>query len=139
MLPPESRLRSSEGFARAIKTGRKKGSRTVVVYVLQGDGIIQDGPRAGLVVSKAVGNAVKRHGVSRLIRHALRDIFDAAAAGDPPSGSEWWAKLRPEGRSPDWYSPGTLIVVRALPASAHATFKEVRADVASCIRRASKS
>lgn len=34
------------------------------------------GPRFGLVVSKAVGDAVTRHRVSRRLRHAAADMID---------------------------------------------------------------
>ena len=100
MLPPEYRLRSSALFGRTVRNGRKKGSRTVVAYILhaptgrvRNELLSSDGsvsretsaflesspqlplssdphPRVGLVVSKAVGNAVSRHAVSRRLRHA---------------------------------------------------------------------
>jgi hypothetical protein len=64
----------------------------------------QYAPQFGLVVSKAVGNAVIRHAISRKLRHILYDLAPQVA-------------------------PGTLIVVRALPKAAAASSKELSADV----------
>lgn len=145
MLPPEYRLRSSALFRRTVRNGRKKGSRTVVAYILHGptgrvrnELLSSDGsvsretsaflesspqlplssdphPRVGLVVSKAVGNAVSRHAVSRRLRHATGALL---------------AEI--EGSCP----PGTTIVLRALPRAATATYEEILKDVHSCIKRA---
>lgn len=74
------------------------------------------GPRIGLVVSKAVGNAVTRHTVSRRLRHtAGRIVRDA----------DMQATLRPE----------MSVVLRALPASATATSEEMERDVRHALRR----
>jgi len=62
------------------------------------------GPRAGLVVSKAVGGSVVRHRVSRRLRHLL-----APRLGELP--------------------PGAMVVVRALPPAAEATSSELAADL----------
>ncbi|WP_282938249.1 ribonuclease P protein component [Corynebacterium auriscanis] len=138
MLSPEYRLRSSTDFGRTVRGGRKKGSRSVVVYILSPsvpypealargfhdvsretlspDAVaLSPHPRVGLVVSKAVGNAVARHRISRLLRHAARDAL---------------VDLERE------CAPGTTIVLRALPAAASTTYKELVKDVYSCIRRA---
>lgn len=168
MLSPEYRLRSSRAFGRTVRHGRKKGSRTVVAYVLQPSApghldvssesdhvsretlspkpttadsersgvhlgqpdlssalsepgselfVTDPHPRVGLVVSKAVGNAVARHGVSRQLRHAAREALTEL-----------------EGEC----APGTTIVLRALPPSSSATHQEIKKDVHSCIRRALK-
>ncbi|MGV0409000.1 ribonuclease P protein component [Corynebacterium resistens] len=145
MLPPEYRLRSSALFGRTVRNGRKKGSRTVVAYVLNGptgrarnellasdenvsretSAFLENSPqlplasdprpRIGLVVSKAVGNAVTRHAVSRRLRHVIGELL-----------------VEIEGSCP----PGTTIVLRALPRSATATYEEILKDVHSCIKRA---
>lgn len=126
MLAPKHRLRSTSLFGKTIRNGRKKGSRTVVVHVLVGgEGAealpapLQEaataGPRMGLVVSKAVGNAVTRHNTSRKIRHVFRTVLDEGKLDFPA---------------------GTTLVIRALPKSAEASFEELVGDVRSCIRRA---
>jgi ribonuclease P protein component len=64
----------------------------------------------GLVVSKAVGNAVVRHRVSRRLRHVVGPLVPRLATG-------------------------TAVVLRALPAAATATSAELAADVGSALRR----
>lgn len=74
MLPPANRLRSHREFTRTVRRGAKIGQRCFVLYVLQSDDtelVRTGGPRFGLIVSKAVGNAVVRHRVSRVLRHAM--------------------------------------------------------------------
>ena len=66
--------------------------------------------RIGFVVNKAVGGAVQRNRVHRRLRAVM-----AAQLPDLP--------------------PGSLTVVRALPASAAATYEELSADVAQGLRR----
>ncbi|KAB1502807.1 ribonuclease P protein component [Corynebacterium sp. 320] len=114
MLPPQHRLRSTAAFGRTVKKGRKKGSATVVAYTLVDKSSVASvgGPRVGLIVSKAVGNAVARHHTSRLLRHASAEALQSL---DIPTGAH--------------------IVLRALPASGSATYQEIKADVYSCIRR----
>jgi ribonuclease P protein component len=70
-------------------------------------------PRVGFVVSRAVGNAVVRNRVRRRLRHLVRDRL-------------------PELSLP---SPGVVIVVRALPAAAGASYDELRGDLARCLER----
>jgi ribonuclease P protein component len=73
------------------------------------------GPRFGLVVSKAVGDSVTRHRVSRRLRHVAAEML-----GD----------VRPD----------LLVVIRANPASATATHsdlvRDMRTGLASAVARA---
>ena len=126
MLAPQHRLRSTALFGQTIRKGRKKGSRTVVVHVLVGGARAEElavplqegataGPRMGLVVSKAVGNAVARHSTSRKLRHAFRAVLEEGELDFPA---------------------GTCVVIRALQKSASASVEELIGDVRSCIRRA---
>jgi len=66
--------------------------------------------RAGFVVSKAVGNSVVRHRVTRRLRHLV-----SARLGTLPAGS--------------------ALVVRALPPSATASSAELEADLDAALRR----
>ena len=66
-------------------------------------------PRAGLVVSKAVGGSVVRHRVSRRLRHLL-----VPRVGELPAG--------------------TMLVIRALPPAAHATSAELGDDLDAGLR-----
>ncbi|MGP5930942.1 ribonuclease P protein component [Corynebacterium glyciniphilum] len=113
MLAPEHRLRSSSLFSETVRRGRKKGTRTVVVYLHdRTDTVVSGGPRMGLVVSKAVGNAVTRHSVSRRLRHVTAVLLEEFS-------------LEP------WQS----LVIRALPASGAATSAELESDVRRALRR----
>lgn len=85
----------------------------MVVYVYERtDTVVAGGPRMGLVVSKAVGNAVTRHAVSRRLRHVTAGLLEEFP-------------LQP------WHS----LVIRALPASAAATSAELESDVRRALRR----
>jgi len=62
------------------------------------------GPRFGLVVSKAVGDSVTRHRVSRRLRHIAAEMVSEV-------------------------DPDLLVVIRANPASATATHEELVRDL----------
>ncbi|WP_141389784.1 ribonuclease P protein component [Cellulosimicrobium cellulans] len=112
MLPAAHRLRRSVDFERAVRRGVRAGRSTVVVHLsedLEGDAR----PQVGFVVSKAVGNAVHRNLVKRRLRAAV-----AARLGMLPD----------HGRA----------VVRALPASAAATFGDLSADLDRGLDRAAR-
>ncbi|GAA1030293.1 hypothetical protein GCM10009565_65280 [Amycolatopsis albidoflavus] len=66
--------------------------------------------RAGFVVSKAVGNSVVRHRVTRRLRHLV-----SARLGTLPAG--------------------TSLVVRALPPAASASSAELGSDLDAALRR----
>ena len=68
-------------------------------------------PRAGFVVSKAVGNAVTRNRVKRRLRHLVREQLDSL---------------------PD----GAALVVRAAPRAGTAGYAELRDDLTRCLKRA---
>ena len=70
----------------------------------------QSTARVGFVVSKAVGNSVVRHRVSRQLRHLMADRIGTLPAG-------------------------CALVVRALPASAGASSSELGADLDGALRR----
>ena len=110
MLSPAHRLTDGASFREAVRTGRRSGTRTVVVH-LAVDPRPDQPPRVGFVVSKAVGNAVTRNRVKRRLRHLAREHVSSL--------------------------PGSaVLVVRALPAAAGASYAELGADLARCLRRA---
>ena len=111
MLPAHHKLSSPAEFSRTIKKGRKAGSRTAVVHVRQREDIATTGPRFGLVVSKAVGNAVVRHRTSRRLRHVCMSLM-----GSLPANAD--------------------IVIRALPRSGRATSAQLEADIAKALHKA---
>jgi ribonuclease P protein component len=118
VLPASNRLRRSDDFRRAVRSGRRAGRRAVVLHLLvrgsQGDDaadhVEAEPARVGFVVNKAVGNAVLRNRVHRRLRAVL-----AARLSDLPAGS--------------------LTVVRALPSSSTASYDELAADVDGALRR----
>ena len=79
MLPRPLRLTSAADHRAVVRRGRRAGSGALTVHLL----VTPPGrARAGLVVGKAVGDAVTRHRVSRRLRHLL-----AARLGALPEGS----------------------------------------------------
>lgn len=108
MLPSVHRLTDAESFRRATRRGRRSGSRTLVVHL--DPGARPGSARVGFVVSKAVGNAVIRNRVKRRLRHLAREHVTTL--------------------------PGSaVLVVRALPASATASYQELGADLERCLDR----
>ncbi|ARQ69757.1 ribonuclease P protein component [Streptomyces marincola] len=115
MLPVENRLRRREDFATAMRRGRRAGRPHLVVHLSGGTdphsvGEPASPPRAGFVVSKAVGNAVVRNRVLRRLRHLIRD----RVAGLPA---------------------GSLVVVRALPGAGDAAFDQLARDLDAALER----
>ncbi len=70
MLPVSARLTSPQEFARTTKSGLRVTSEHFVGY-LHITPAENPQPRAGLIIGKSVGGSVRRHRVSRQIRHAL--------------------------------------------------------------------
>ncbi|MFB9684795.1 ribonuclease P protein component [Amycolatopsis plumensis] len=114
MLPAAARLRRSEDFRVVLRRGSRAGRRRLVVHALTTDpseaADTLSAARAGFVVSKAVGNSVVRHRVSRRLRHLV-----SARLGTLPAG--------------------TALVVRALPPSSTASSAELGSDLDAALRR----
>ncbi|WP_442945338.1 ribonuclease P protein component [Nocardioides sp. CCNWLW216] len=108
LLSPDHRLTDADQF-RAASRGRRSGSRTLVVHL----GTAEESgvpARVGLVVSKAVGNAVVRNRVKRRLRHLAREHLAVL--------------------------PGSaVLVVRALPAAASSSYDELGEDLTRCLGR----
>lgn len=142
MLTRCHRLTSSQLFTRTVRRGRRAGTPTLVVHLHRPDpqGARQPGDRShgrrdlgghgdpgdesgrqhgdsgsaaplvGFVVSRAVGPAVTRNLVKRRLRHLVRE----RVAGLPTA---------------------SLLVVRALPAAAGATYETLGSDLDVALRR----
>ncbi|WET79689.1 ribonuclease P protein component [Amycolatopsis sp. QT-25] len=111
MLPAAARLRRSEDFRAVMRRGVKAGRRRLVVHALTTDPPdAAEAARAGFVVSKAVGNSVVRHRVTRRLRHLV-----SARLGTLP--------------------PGSSLVIRALPPAAAASSAELGSDLDASLRR----
>jgi len=98
-------MRRSKDFTDAVRGGARSGSRRLVVHLAtaRGDDAAAP-PRAGLVVSKAVGNAVERNLVKRRLRGLLAPRLSDLHEGDN-------------------------LVVRALPAARGASSAELGGDL----------
>ena len=86
MLPARHRLRSSADFAAVFRGARgaggsRSGSRFIVVHVNSTDARAGQPPRVGLVVSKAVGNAVVRNRTKRVLRALMSSRIDRLPQG----------------------------------------------------------
>ena len=112
MLERRHRLTTSAGFSAATRTGRRAGTRTLVAHLsVSGAAAVPGpGPHVGFVVSRAVGNAVTRNRVKRRLRHLVRE------------------RLRS-------LPPASLLVVRALPASAAASYPGLGRDLDTALGR----
>jgi ribonuclease P protein component len=102
VLPAASRLTHRDEFTEVVRRGRRSGRTRLVVHVRRFPGASR--PRAGFVVSKAVGGSVVRHRVVRRLRHLVRSRL----AGLPSD---------------------LAVVVRALPPAAAATSAELAVDL----------
>ncbi|MFC5996121.1 ribonuclease P protein component [Pseudonocardia hispaniensis] len=108
MLPARARLTRRDEFTSTMRRGRRAGRPRLVVHL---DVTGSDPPRAGFVVSRAVGNAVTRHRVTRRLRHLVMSRLGALP-------------------------PGARLVVRALPPAAHSCAAELGEDLDSALRLA---
>ncbi len=113
MLAAAQRLRRSADFAAAIRGGRRAARGTLVVHFLIDEPACATTARAGFVVSKAVGNAVVRNRVRRRLRHLVRPLLDELPAD-------------------------ALVVVRALPPAAGATYATLATDLEGALAAARK-
>jgi ribonuclease P protein component len=104
-----------------VRRGRRAGGSLVVVHLMTPNvdkatsrsGGHRPG-RVGFVVSKSVGPAVTRNRVKRRLRHLMRDRVGALAAD-------------------------SLLVVRAQPASASASYRDLGAELDRCLDRVVRS
>ncbi|GAA1040166.1 ribonuclease P protein component [Virgisporangium ochraceum] len=131
MLAAPHRLRRRVDFAATIRGGRRAARGAVVVHygfaaaappvpenpeparsaTTPASAEALPPPRAGFVVSKAVGGAVVRNLVKRRLRHLVRARIDALPRG-------------------------AMLVVRALPAAAERSYTELGADLDGALARA---
>jgi ribonuclease P protein component len=109
VLPVASRLIHRDEFAAVIRRGRSSGRGRLVVHVNHMPAASR--PRAGFVVSKAVGGSVVRHRVARRLRHLVAPRLSTL--------------------------PADLgVVVRALPPAATASSAELAHDLDAGLRGA---
>ncbi|MEO6826455.1 MAG: ribonuclease P protein component [Microbacteriaceae bacterium] len=102
MLAKSHRITRGDDYRNAVRRGARFGARHTVMYLSRNRGGADI--RFGFIVSKAVGNAVQRNRV----RRRLKSIA-------------WQLRDRLE--------PGTDVVIRALPASALASWSTLQEEV----------
>ncbi len=107
MLPAGSRLTHRDDFGTAVKRGRRSGRSRLVVHLYAASGT--GPPKAGFVVSKAVGGSVVRHRVARRLRHLVAPRLHTLP-------------------------PGALLVVRALPPASASSSAELAEDLDAGLR-----
>jgi ribonuclease P protein component len=108
VLAKAHRLTGAEAFSTTVRAGGRTGSSTLVVHLMLSSDTLP--PRVGVVVSRAVGDAVTRNRVKRRLRHAV-----APHLGELPDGA--------------------MLVLRALPPAASADFGDLAADLDRSLRR----
>ncbi|MBA3266533.1 MAG: ribonuclease P protein component [Nocardioidaceae bacterium] len=126
MLSKPHRLRRPCEFELTVRRGRRASSATVVVHAVakssapfrrastqraeaESSAAAKRTPEVGIVVSKAVGNAVQRNRVKRRLRHAAKSRL---------------AQLT-----------GLLVVIRANPSAGSATSAQLAGDLDRCLAR----
>ena len=116
MLPRTHRLTRPDDFRRTIRAGIKAAGPSVIVYgVLAPRAQVENPPRVGVTVSKAVGGSVVRHRVARVIRHAM-----AKEISTLPAGSTWVIRALPEAANTDGVASDVHTGVRAVLAKGEA-------------------
>jgi ribonuclease P protein component len=108
VLPAGSRVRRSAEFGEVVRRGRRCGRAALVVHLMPT--ATGDAARAGVVVGRAVGGAVVRNKVRRRLRGQLAERLPSV---------------------PD----GSLLVVRALPPAAAASYAELGIQLSSALRK----
>jgi ribonuclease P protein component len=108
VLAKAHRLTGADAFSSTVRKGGRAGSATLVAHLLASAEVTP--PRVGLIVSKAVGDAVTRNRVKRRLRHAA-----SAHLAELP--------------------PGSLLVLRALPAAGSASYAVLAGDLDRTLRR----
>lgn len=96
MLSREHRLHRAADFTATVRSGRRASRPLLTVHLLLADGDEALPPRAGLVVSKAVGGSVVRSTVARRLRHLLRD-----RVGQLPAGARLVVRAAPPAATAD--------------------------------------
>ena len=77
-FPPNLRIRSASDFSVAMKKGKKYETQLFSLYVSK-NSLYKI--RLGLVVSKNVGNSVRRNRAKRLLREVFKKIYPKLECG----------------------------------------------------------
>ena len=107
MLARENRLTEAADFKAALKSGRKASTEHIVIYIKRVE--IPISTRFGFLVSKLIGNAVKRNLVKRRLRELSRSYLSECTS--------------------------SLVVIRALPGSAELTFDQLGIELEKAMQK----
>jgi ribonuclease P protein component len=100
-----NRLSRSRDFDTVYRRGQSVSSRYLVLHWFPRDDDAHDAPRLGLAVPRAVGSAVVRNRVKRLLREAWKGLLPTV-----PPGHDYVLAARPglaepaEARGLEWLS-----------------------------------
>jgi ribonuclease P protein component len=108
LLAKPHRITRAGEFRATMKAGRRCGGELLITHALVTESGVP--ARFGFVVSKALGNAVRRNAVKRRLRALTAERVAAGVAG-------------------------VDVVVRALPAAATASFDALRAELSGQLGR----
>jgi len=109
VLTRPHRLTRGDDYRMVVRRGSRCGGGRVVTSVLTTTDT-ERAARFGFIISKQVGNAVIRNTVRRRLKAVCAELLS-----EVPQGTD--------------------VVIRALPASATASFTELRGDVQRCVTR----
>ena len=112
MLSSSNRLTAADEFRQTVRRGRRSGGSFVVLHLVvpNVDKATSSPSKVGFVVAKSVGPAVTRNRVKRRLRHLMRERIHTL-----PGGS--------------------MLVIRALPASASASSRDLASELDRCLGR----
>jgi ribonuclease P protein component len=109
VLPAQRRVRRREDFAAAVRDGRRVAAPGLVIHVCADP---LSGPaRVGFIVGRTLGSAVHRNRLRRQLRHLVAPQLDRFPAG-------------------------TIMVIRATPAAAGRTGRELETTLGALCERA---
>jgi ribonuclease P protein component len=108
-----NRLSRSRDFDTVYRRGQSASSRYLVLHWFPRDDDVDGDPRLGLAVPRAVGSAVARNRVKRLLREAWRQLLT-----EVPAGHDYVLAARPglaepaEARGLEWLTGEIADVLR---------------------------
>jgi ribonuclease P protein component len=112
-----NRLSRSKDFDTVYRRGRSVSSRYLVLHWFPRDDDPEGEPRLGLAVPRAIGPAVVRNRVKRLLRESWRELLPTV-----PRGQDYVLAARPglaeaaDARGRDWLTAEVADVVERVKA-----------------------
>jgi ribonuclease P protein component len=76
VLSARNRMTRSTDFDTTVKHGTRAVQPDLVIYARRGSENGAEAPKVGLIISRSVGSAVRRHQLARRLRHVARRLVD---------------------------------------------------------------